>query len=188
MAVTVITPPATEPVTLEEMKAQLGQTLDADDDLIERKIKAARQHVEKFTGKTLVSTTLELVLDSFPRGAIAIPNGPLASVTSVEFTDANGDEDTMSPDDYTVDAAGDRIAPGAAGWPSTDGTIAAVRIRYVAGYGDAATDVPEPLRECVMLLAAHWYESREATLIGLSAAELPHGVDAVLNQYREWSF
>ena len=188
MAVTVITPPATEPCSLTEIKAQLGQTLDTDDTLIGRKITAAREYVERMTGRTLIDTTLELVLDVFPRAAIAVPNGPLSSVTSVTYIAADGTETVLDSGAYTVDTDSDRIAPGDDGWPSTDSAINAVRVRYVAGYGDEATDVPEPLREAILLLSAHWYENREATLVGLSAQSLPYGVDAVINQYRVWSF
>ncbi len=191
MAVIVITPPAVEPVTLVEFKAHLNQTLSGDDGMLSRQITAARQFVERFTGKTLVSTTFELVLDAFPRSVIAIPNGPLVSVTSVKYVDATTSiETTLATAAYEVDAASNPgwIAPGDAGWPSTLSTLNAVRIRFVSGYGAAGNDVPAPLREGVLNLAANYYENREATLVGVSAAALPYGVDSILQEYREWSF
>lgn len=56
-------------------------------------------------------------------------------------------------------------------------------------YGDdGEEEVPPPLVEAVSQLAAHWYENREASLIGISAADLPFGVWPIINEYREFSF
>jgi uncharacterized phage protein (predicted DNA packaging) len=48
--------------------------------------------------------------------------------------------------------------------------------------------IPPALKECVCQLAAHWFENREATLVGVNAQTLPMGVDAIVNEYRDWSF
>jgi len=47
---------------------------------------------------------------------------------------------------------------------------------------------PADLENAVLMLAAHWYENREATLVGVSAQELPAGVAAVVNEYRRYTF
>jgi hypothetical protein len=47
---------------------------------------------------------------------------------------------------------------------------------------------PPALVEAVCLLAAHWYENREASLIDISAQDLPFGVWPIVNEYREYSF
>lgn len=191
MSVIVITPPDDEPVSLAEIKAQLGVTTDSDDAMIERKIKAARQYIERFTGQILISTTLELVCDKFPSGPLQIPRGPLQSITSVNYIDRDTGLEAILPSDrYEVDTASDPgwIAPAVSGWPATMATINAARIRFVAGYGKDADDVPEPLREAAMQLAAHWYENREASLVGVSAQALPYGVESILADYRNWSW
>lgn len=48
--------------------------------------------------------------------------------------------------------------------------------------------VPADLQQAVLMLAAHFYENREATLVGISAEDVPLGVWDILNQHREWSF
>lgn len=48
--------------------------------------------------------------------------------------------------------------------------------------------VPEPLKEAVRQLAAHLYENREATLVGITAQELPFGVYDLIAPYRKWAF
>lgn len=51
-------------------------------------------------------------------------------------------------------------------------------------YGD---DVPEDLREAVRLLAAHLYENREASLVGVTASTIPFGFDDLIRPHRpEW--
>ncbi|PZU23794.1 MAG: DNA-packaging protein [Shinella sp.] len=54
--------------------------------------------------------------------------------------------------------------------------------------GTEQEEIPPALVEAVSQLAAHWYENREATLIGVSAQELPFGVWPIINEFREYSF
>jgi len=54
-------------------------------------------------------------------------------------------------------------------------------VRFTAGYGTTAEDTPEDLRHAVMLLAAHFYENREATTD--SRDPLPLGVAGLLAPY-----
>ena len=49
-------------------------------------------------------------------------------------------------------------------------------------------DLPADLPHAVTMLAAHWYENREASLVGISAQALPFGVNDIVSSYREWSF
>lgn len=51
-----------------------------------------------------------------------------------------------------------------------------------------ANTVPADLKQAVLLLAAHWYENREASLVGVTAQELPFGVWEIVNEHREYSF
>lgn len=47
---------------------------------------------------------------------------------------------------------------------------------------------PEDLEHAVLMVAAHWYENREATLVGVMAMPLPIGVPEILANYRSYSF
>lgn len=49
-------------------------------------------------------------------------------------------------------------------------------------------DIPPSLMEAVCQLAAHWYENREATIVGVSAQNLPLGVQDIIREYRCWTF
>ena len=48
--------------------------------------------------------------------------------------------------------------------------------------------VQPPVIEAVKLLAAHFYENREASLVGVTSQELPLGVLDLINPYRSWAF
>ncbi|SEB43412.1 uncharacterized phage protein (possible DNA packaging) [Nitratireductor aquibiodomus] len=49
-------------------------------------------------------------------------------------------------------------------------------------------EVPADLKEAVRLLVGHLYENREATLVGITAEEIPFGIWDIINQHRAWSF
>jgi hypothetical protein len=51
-----------------------------------------------------------------------------------------------------------------------------------------SVNVPADLKEAVLLLAGHWYENREASLVGVTAVVIPFGVEAIVNEHREYSF
>lgn len=55
-------------------------------------------------------------------------------------------------------------------------------IAFTAGYGETADAIPEDIRHAVTLLAAHFYENREATTD--SRDLLPLGVASLLAPYR----
>lgn len=186
MALKVITPPAEEPVTIDEARAQCRVDGDDEDTLIDGYITTARIWVEGFANRALISRTLEWVLDAFPcSGTIELPLPPLGSVTSLKYTDAAGVESTFSADNYLVDADG---VPGRLAlrtgytWPAvTLQAIAGVRVRFVAGYG-AAADVPRHFRQAILLLVGHYYENREEVQAGsgIAITQIPMGVRSLL--------
>lgn len=50
------------------------------------------------------------------------------------------------------------------------------------------TTVPADLKQAVLMVVGHFYENREASLIGISAEEVPFGVRDIIDQHRAWSF
>lgn len=47
---------------------------------------------------------------------------------------------------------------------------------------------PADLELAVLMLAADWYENREATLVGVSAQAIPFGVREIVGEYRKYTF
>lgn len=54
--------------------------------------------------------------------------------------------------------------------------------------GSPAQTVPPALDHAILLMTAHWYANREASLIGVNGSELPLGVCDIVNDYRNWSW
>ena len=54
--------------------------------------------------------------------------------------------------------------------------------------GEDQPEIPEPLREAVMQLAAWWYSQREAGLVGHRVEVAPYSVQEIVAEFREWSF
>lgn len=63
---------------------------------------------------------------------------------------------------------------------------AAAHTERAAGvsFADFGDDVPEDLREAVRMLAAHLYENREASLVGVTASVIPFGFDDLIRPHR----
>ncbi len=157
---------------------------DAEPDaLLDTYLAAARQFAEHYTGRMLMPQTWEMAVTSWA-DVIEIPAGPVASITSVKYYSAAGVDSTVNSSLYTLDNYGlipcVRLARGAA-WPGTDGRENGIRIRFVAGYTDAAS-VPAGIRHWIMLRAAEAVRHREETVDGAVMA-LPW-IDALLDPFR----
>lgn len=185
MTLALITAASLEPVSLAEMKAHLRLVSDAEDALLGEFIKAAREHVERQTRRCLLGQVWRLYLDRWPQGRVVpFPIGPVQSVEQIVLYDRQGASVLLTPADWSVargtDPARLRVALGA-GLPH--GQLDGIEIDVRCGYGSAASDVPETLRQSVRLLAAHWFENREAGT-ELAMASLPHGLDRLLSVNR----
>lgn len=49
-------------------------------------------------------------------------------------------------------------------------------------------DAPGGIRRAVLLLAAHFYENREAVLVGINSNELPLGYYDLIAPHQKWVF
>lgn len=166
MNLKLITAPAAEPVDLTLAKAHCRITDSQQDALVTLAIESARQAVDGqngVLGRALITQTWELVLDCFPSEFIRIPLPPLQSVVSIKYQDPDGIEQTLDPGRYLVDTASQPggVVVDADGWPEIDDTANAVRIRFIAGYGAAAADVPAPIRSAILLQVGDLIENRQ---------------------------
>lgn len=185
MILRLVTPPASEPVTLAEAKTHLRIEHTLDDTYITALIKAARMHAEQICWRGFITQTWELVLDGFPPDTIGVilPKGRVASITSVKYIDTNGVEQTLAATVYDLD---DDSEPGRLllgynqDWPSTRDQWDAVRIRYVVGAAAAA----EPVKQAILLLVSQMYEHRTPEVTGTIVSPVKFAVDALLAPYR----
>ena len=190
MALVLKTAPGVEPVTRDEAKlfAQIEDT--REDSLIDSLIVGARTYAEQYTNRQLVTATWYLYLDGFP-AVIRPPVPPLQAANMViTYTDTAGSEQTLDSGDYQVDVKSEpgRIAPAYAKvWPSVrTWTLNVVTVEFQAGYGTAASDVPFPIRQAIMLLVSDWFRLRQEAYDGQRFTKAPRSVDALLSQYKVW--
>lgn len=186
LKIKLITDVSTELVSLAELKTQLRIDVTDEDTYLPNLITAAREHCENFTGRTIGTKVLEGILDEFPdKDYIELLDSPVQTLTSIKYTDSDGDESTWSSDYYisNLDIIPEKIYPAyGESWPSfVPYPSGAVRIRYTAGHTSA--NLPEAIHHAIMLVAGDLYENREAT-IEKQVYELPFSVKALLYPYR----
>jgi uncharacterized phiE125 gp8 family phage protein len=183
MPLSLITPPAAEPVTLAAMKTYLRVEHDDEDELILGLIAAARRACEAATRRAFIAQTWRLTRARWPRdGQIDVALAPLIAVVAARLRSADGGESA-------IDAARFRVVAGAAPGlilvrsplpaPAAGG---AIEIDITIGYGMEAAAVPADLVEAVRRLAAHFYDSRGLPADG--AAALPSDVAVLLAPHR----
>lgn len=185
MSLIIITPPATEPVTLAEARLHLKVDSTDDDTLISALITAMREQAEHRTGRAFITQTLELVLDAFPAD-IELPRPPALAITSVKYYDTNGTQQTMDAALYSLDSNSEPawLVPAyGESWPATYGIPNAVRVRYTAGYG-AASDVPSAIKAWILSGLSTMYNIREQVVVGGVMSPLPRSfMDGLLDPY-----
>jgi len=181
MSLSLTTPPAAEPVTLDDAKAHLRVDTTDDDALITSLISAARARAEWHTGRAFVTQSWTLWLDGWP-GIIEIPLPPLQSVASVTAYALDDSATVLDAATYQVDTASSparlTLKPNASP-PVALRRINAIAIVFTAGYGEAGSDVPAPVREAILKIVANFYVNR-----GDAAAVTPAEALALLAPYR----
>lgn len=202
MALELKTPPSGEPLSLAEAQAYLKTTDPAEDAWITSAIQAVRQQCEAFTRRALMTQTWALWRDAFPSPSInglneiELPFPPLASVTHLRAWDAAGTGAVFDSGNYLVDTAstpGRIVLRETAVWPSNLRNARAVEVEYVAGYGNTAADVPEALKQGMLLWMRLLYADKTwlfdagapvPGLPGFNREDLPLPVRALWDPYR----
>ena len=208
MGLTLITAPVAEPVTIAEARAQLRVVTSGspashpEDDLINGLITASREAAEKHTGRAFVKQVWDLSLDSFPTSSstpVFLPMPPLISVDQITYTDSAGNPQTWDAAKWQVDTtdaqARLRPAPGEI-WPVVQADLlGGALIRFTAGYsGDGASpesfiaNVPQAVKQAMLMLITHWFENRGAAIVGTISEETPMAVGTLLWPYRVVTF
>ena len=140
--------------------------------------------------KQLITATWVKKLDRFPsKSFIELDKPPLNNLTDdgmgVTYVNTAGTTITLSATTaYEVATA---IEPGRIrlryqqSWPTdVRDHPDVITITYKAGYGTAATDVPENYRRAIAFLVAHHYAIREPIILGSTIAQVPWTVQSLL--------
>ena len=151
MSLTLLTPPAEEPLTLADAKAFAKIETSDDDTLVQALIVAARLHVEAATRRLLVTQSWRLALSAISTdGVVVIPVAPVQAVVAMRLRDKAGGTLLVDPAAYSGDLA---AAPAALTVKASIPAGGRLEIDLALGYG-AAGAVPEPLRLALRLRVA----------------------------------
>lgn len=189
----IITPVASEPITLADARKHLriepygSPATHPDDAYVTALISVVRSWCEQYLQRALAEQTIELALDEFTK-TIALPFAPIQSVTSITYIDTDGATQTLATSVYAFDSYSNKITlKYDQYYPQTQLINNAVLIRYVAGYTNGASPDTYPLeyaiKAAMLLLIGHLYENRqENTTANMSA--LPMGIYSLLQPYK----
>lgn len=181
------TPPATEPVTLADLRLHLGigQTDDtARDAIITGRIVTARIMAEKYTNTALISQTWTAYGRVFDP---VIPlKSPLQSVASVKYIDSNGTLQTLDTAAYEIDRVSNIVVPAyGQAWPIPRDSVNSVQVEYVCGYGNAS-DVPAPIVDAIKYIVG-WLEGYQASIEGNGPLMgMPRAAQQLLDPFKDY--
>ena len=174
MGLKLITPPVTEPVTLEEAKSQLRVDYD-DDTYITNLIITARQYCEEYQNRSYITQTWDLAFDTFPDRIIKIPRTPLKSVNHIWCYDEHGVGHEVT--DYFVDIYSTPGRIAVEKWPQIElRKLNGVIVQFVAG----DSTVNHRVKQAMLLLISYWYDNRDAAQENKVNSETAFSVKALL--------
>lgn len=186
----VTTPPASQPITLAEVKDQVsmraGNTLN--DDLLNGLILAAVPVLERYCNRVFINTTFrgtarnlvqDPTRDRYPY--VQLYRSPVNTVTSFQRQN-NSTFSDVEYDREQLDSYDRLIVPDSDFWDH-DRVPDAYRVDFVAGYGATADDVPAPLRRACLAYVAYLFENR-GDVVPDGQVPLPLEVSALCAPYR----
>lgn len=179
-----ITAPATEPLTLAEAKLHLRVTNTLENDLITALIVAARQWVENYSWRPLITQTIQANYDysdlaNMYGTEFLINKFPVSAISSVIYVNSAGTDVAIDAADYQTDIISPIARVKLASKPPAKDVLNALKIRFVAGYANAAA-VPQIYKQAMYLLIAHMYDNK-SQVQSQTLTEVPFGVYSLLN-------
>ena len=176
------TQPEREPLTVIETRDSLRLDDDVDESLVMSYIIAAREWAENYTGRALITRTMQQWLDGFVhvdmplwegwktgpnilnyQNHIELALAPVISVSNIKYFADDDTETTWNATNYYADTIREpaRIVLRDGGsYPTELRAANAIKITYTAGYGATSQNVPEPIRIAMMQYCAFMYEHR----------------------------
>ena len=104
-------------------------------------------------------------------------------MSSIQYYNSDNVQEIFSDDDYNVlnpeNQKGFIELVDGKDFPNIYSRGSAITITFVSGYGSSASDVPEPIKQAVLLIIGSLYEKREDTV-----KRMPTTVEYLLEPYR----
>lgn len=155
-------------VTLTTARLHLRVSGSGEDTIITAYLNAATAWIERFIKGKLTAGTVTETFTEFG-DYLELSWGPANSVTTIAYTDADGDAATVSG----ARLQDGKVYPPTSGWPSIQ-TYSSITVTYNAGFATT----PVELEQAQLLLTGHFYQSRD------EQAPVPEAVDALCRPFR----
>ena len=182
----VVSVDGSEPVTTAEAKLYARVDIADDDALIASLVTAARVMAESICRRDFIGRTYNWYMDDWPYSyTFNMPRHPVTAINSITYYDTDAASQTLASSVYTFDAYSLPqklwLAPDQT-WPNLDDDI---RHKVIINFSTTVT-VPETINTAIKMLVAHWYENREAVVVGSGTNPLPLAVESLLWSERLW--
>jgi uncharacterized phiE125 gp8 family phage protein len=174
-ALHLLTPPASEPVTLDEALTQCHADAGVEDAWFLSRIRAGREKVETYVKLSLMPQTWVLTATGNIPRVVDLPRPPLLELVSVQTA-----SDKFAPwVDVDLDdvAVFKESAPAQISIKADISAIGILRIEYRAGH-ETPERIPSPLKDAILLYVSHSYENRAGE------ADIPKAFYDLIEPYR----
>lgn len=194
------TAPTALAVPLADMKRYLRVDNTDDDTLITDLIKSASESVKQYLKRPLITETFEMWMDGFNESSddnllkmgagvheasypfvlgggdyIELPFPPIQSVTSITTYDRANVGSVFANTNYQLDELGGRIYLNeGCVFPDNLRNREAIKIEFIAGYGNTSTSIPLPIIQAIKGIVACLYDCRDNCEIGNKQTLAPY--------------
>jgi len=193
--------PALEPLELEDAKKHLNVSGTSKDAYIGTLIATARGQIERYLHRALITQSWKVYYNCWhhelliPFGCLQIAGaspGPASPV--VNYYNTEGALTTLVENDFywvvtTTDPA--RIVRKySVTYPEPQyGRPDAIEIAFTAGFGSAASAVPDEIKHAMKLLITTYFEHRSDVVIGVGGAQkIPSYITDLVHSYKLYEF
>lgn len=152
--------PKTKPVNSDLVKEHILVNHTSDDNLIDILTWAAVEEVERRGNIALINQTRRQHIGpdiDLSEETLALSIMPIVSLTGVYYLDSTGTQQTLTADKYRLTQKGVRFGTNL---PTMVDGPDKLWVDYVAGFGEAAANVPSAWQHCIMFLVMRKYELR----------------------------
>ncbi|WP_138465166.1 hypothetical protein [Poseidonocella sp. HB161398] len=152
------------------------------DTVLEAALRAAIAAIESRTGKVLIERSFIWQTEAWRQcDAQAFPVAPVVSLSWMKLVTRTGEEVAVDLETVALEPSTQRpVLRSVYGRLPSIPAYGYAEIGFAAGYAPDWDALPADLARAVMILAAHFYESRD----GSSEDGLPAGVTRLIERYR----
>tara|TARA_R110002050_G_scaffold179110_3_gene312316 strand:- start:1401 stop:1991 length:591 start_codon:yes stop_codon:yes gene_type:complete len=185
------TPSSILVVSLIEAKLHCKIDVTTDDSLITNLISAATHLSEEYTNRFFINTDVTMVCSDWIDLDWLFKNNVTFdySTNTIKYYAPNDGNSLTTWDSSNYNVLSEYQPTKVSlienkSFPDIQQRPDAISITYTAGYGASASDVPQEIKQAILLTIGNWYANRESVVVGRIATELPLNVKWLLDTYK----